>query len=322
MTGGAPVDAPAGALAPVFSRKKGVFAAPRPLATIADTHAHLTCFNSIDPALALARAAAAGVERVVTLLDPVADGLAPGEFTRALASWVEGARELLTAEGTGLVPPRTSFLVGVHPYGAADYDDAVHARVVEALRDPGCAGVGEIGLDYHVDVADGVEPLPRRAQMACMARQLELARDRNLPCELHLRSERGDERRPAHADALAVLGDVGVPRAGCILHCFGEDRATMERFLDEGCLIAFGGAATFKSNAAVREAFAACPLDRILFETDCPYMAPVPLRGLECEPAMIAFTVDALARDRAARTGEDAAAIARAAWTNAIRVFG
>lgn len=95
----------------------------------------------------------------------------------------------------------------------------------------------------------------------------------------------------------------------------------MERFVELGCHIAFGGAATFKRNDAVREAFAACPLDRILLETDCPYMSPEPLRGLECEPAMIAFTAEALIRDRADRTGEDPEAIAQALWENAQDLF-
>lgn len=95
----------------------------------------------------------------------------------------------------------------------------------------------------------------------------------------------------------------------------------MERFLELGCHIAFGGAATFKRNEHIREAFAACPRERLLFETDCPYMAPEPIRGLECEPAMIAFTADALARDRATRTGEDPDIIVRAAWDNACRLF-
>ncbi len=172
-----------------------------------------------------------------------------------------------------------------------------------------------------------------------MARQLSLAVERNVPVELHLRNDYGDEARTAHADAISVLERVGVPiagcvlhcfgedratmerflalgchiafggaatfrrndalreafaacPAGCVLHCFGEDRATMERFLALGCHIAFGGAATFRRNDALREAFAACPLDRLLLETDCPYMAPEPIRGLECEPAMIAQTAD------------------------------
>ena len=107
------------------------------------------------------------------------------------------------------------------------------------------------------------------------------------------RNDAGDEARAAHADAYRVLAQAGVPRAGCVLHCFGEDRATMERFLELGCHIAFGGAATFKRNEHIREAFAACPRERLLFETDCPYMAPEPIRGLECEPAMMPTTVTA-----------------------------
>lgn len=95
----------------------------------------------------------------------------------------------------------------------------------------------------------------------------------------------------------------------------------MERFVGLGCYIAYGGAATFKRNYDVREAFAATPFDRILFETDCPYMAPEPIRGLECEPAMISITANALVNDRVDRTGEDAEAIARAAWENACKLF-
>lgn len=96
----------------------------------------------------------------------------------------------------------------------------------------------------------------------------------------------------------------------------------MERFLALGCHIAFGGAATFKRNDAVREAFAACPLDRLLLETDCPYMAPEPIRGLECEPAMIAQTTDVLIYDRADRTGELPDAVATAIWNTSNALFG
>ena len=142
-----------------------------------------------------------------------------------------------------------------------------------------------------------------------------------MPVELHLRHEDTDEERTSHVDAYNVLREVGVPQAGCVLHCFGEDRATMERFVDLGCYIAYGGAATFKRNGDVREAFAATPLDRILFETDCPYMAPEPIRGLECEPAMISITANTLVNDRVDRTGEDTEAVARAAWENACKLF-
>ena len=95
----------------------------------------------------------------------------------------------------------------------------------------------------------------------------------------------------------------------------------MERFVGLGCHIAYGGAATFKRNDEVRAAFVATPLDRILFETDCPYMAPEPIRGLECEPAMISLTVNSLVNDRVDRRGEDARTIAQAAWDNARSLF-
>ncbi len=182
------------------------------------------------------------------------------------------------ARGAGGAPLPVRYLVGVHPYGTADYTDAVHAQVEAALDDPWCAGVGEVGLDYHFDADDDIEAAPHELQMDVMARQVELAVCRNVPVELHLRNDTGDAARQAHADAARVLEQVGVPRAGCVLHCFGEDRATMERFVDLGCHVAFGGAATFRRNDEVREAFAVCPLDRLLLETDCP------LHGARADP--------------------------------------
>ena len=89
-------------------------------------------------------------------------------------------------------------------------------------------------MDYDDDIA----PAPHDVQIDCMARQLELAVRRNVPVELHLRHEDADEERTSHVDAYNVLREVGVPQAGCVLHCFGEDRATMERFVDLGCYIA------------------------------------------------------------------------------------
>ena len=312
---------------------------PLPRVPIADTHAHLTCFWGKDPAEALARAALAGDRLLVTLCDPLSDHISPQDFGVALRLWLDQARALVeqarfqelprarfdapcaALDDPALLLDNVRFLVGVHPYGAPAYTDAVHAQVAAGLGDPLCAGIGEIGLDYHFDAEDDVAPAPHGAQISCMERQLALAVERGLPVELHLRNDPADPARTAHADAYGVLQRVGLPAAGCILHCFTEDRATMERFVELGCHIAFGGAATFKRNEDIRMAFAACPAERILFETDCPYMAPEPLRGSECEPAMIAFTVDALCRDRAARTGEDPSDIARAAYANARRIF-
>ena len=278
-----------------FTKKKKTVACPVPLAPLADTHAHLLSFWGKDVPETLLRAKAAGVDLLVTMLDPIADKRSVTDYS----DWL--VREIL--------------------YGAPDYTDDVHAQVVAALDDPLCAGIGEIGLDYHMDYDDDIAPAPHNVQIDCMARQLELAVCRNVPVELHLRHEDTDQERTSHVDAYNVLREVGVPQAGCVLHCFGEDRATMERFVELGCYIAYGGAATFKRNDDVREAFAATPLDRILFETDCPYMAPEPIRGLECEPAMISITANTLVNDRVDRTGEDAETIAQAAWENAYKLF-
>lgn len=311
-------------LAFVKHTKRGdkAYAVPAAPAPLFDTHGHLTCFWSKDPAEVLVRAGRAGVRRLVTLFDPIADEMPLEEFRHRLAEW--RARATAQAAEAGMPArglPDVSYLAGVHPYGAPVFSDGALSVVEQALADPRCAGVGEIGLDYHFDADDNIEAAPHDVQIACFERQLALACSRNVPVELHVRNDGADEARAAHADAYRVLSEVGIPAAGCVLHCFTEDRATMERFVELGCHIAFGGAATFKRNADIREAFAACPLDRILFETDCPYMAPEPLRGIECEPALIAFTATALAQDRSERTGEDPADIMRAAWENATALF-
>lgn len=332
-----------------FAKKRKVYGLPKLPVPVCDTHAHMLSFWGVDPAHALARAVLAGVSSLVTLVDPVGDGMAPDEFRTRLDGWCVAARELLAeAAAAGAFPPAFEgagvcngvasahagavgvpslldggirYLAGVHPYGAARYSDEVHGQLVSALADPLCVGLGEFGLDYHFDSDDDVSPAPHAVQRACMERQLDLAVRHNAPVELHLRHEADDAARSSHADALAVLREVGVPRAGCVLHCFGEDAATMEPFVELGCSVAFGGAATFKRNDEVREAFAACPLDRILFETDCPFMAPHPLRGMECEPAMSVLTAAVLAHDRAERTGERQEEILTAAWRNARRMF-
>lgn len=311
-------------LAFVKHTKRGdkAYAVPDVPAPLFDTHAHLTCFWSKDPAEVLVRAGRAGVRRLVTLFDPIADEMSLEEFRHRLTEWQ--ARATVQTADAGMPArelPDVSYLAGVHPYSAPAFSDETLTAVEQALADPRCAGVGEIGLDYHFDADDNIEAAPHDVQIACFEQQLALACARNVPVELHVRNDGADEARAAHADAYRVLSEVGIPAAGCVLHCFTEDRATMERFVELGCRIAFGGAATFKRNTDIREAFAACPLDRILFETDCPYMAPEPLRGIECEPALIVFTATALAQDRSERTGEEPAAIMRAAWENATALF-
>ncbi|QWT18314.1 TatD family hydrolase [Collinsella sp. zg1085] len=316
---------------------------------MADTHAHLTCFWEKDPAVCLARAELAGVRQLTTLFDPLGDTLSLEHFQEQLRSWIAAAHEMTEtylkenallfdcAKEDTLPPGDTStlanssvansspltlfdnigYLVGVHPYGASRYTSKHTALLAQALCDPYCVGVGEIGLDYHIDHDDNIAPAPRELQISVMQAQLEVALAQHVPVELHLRNDALDSKRQAHRDAFDLLRSVGVPKAGCILHCFCEDTATMQEAVDLGCHIAFGGAATFSVNDELRAAFVACSLDRILFETDCPYMAPMPVRGIECEPACIGFTADTLSRYRAEKRDEDPQAILLAAYENA-----
>jgi TatD DNase family protein len=314
----------------LFHSKKGrVLAEPAPLAPLADTHGHLTVISQHDPARAIARAALAGVRLLVTPLDPVDDRHDMDAVLADLTAWQDRSRELLAdVASRGHVPPawqthpdlpelpdNVRLVAGAHPYGALEFDDAARARMGRMLADPRCVGVGEIGLDYTCDV-------PHDAQLACFSEQLAMARERDLPVELHIRDVRDDPSSEAHVDAAALLAREGVPSAGCDLHCFTNDVEVVRPFLELGCHVAFGGAATFKRSDDIREAAVAVPLDRLLSETDCPYMAPVPLRGQECEPAMVCFSAACVADAREAAGVSTRLETYEALWANACELFG
>lgn len=185
-----------------FTKKKKTVACPVPLAPLADTHAHLLSFWGKDVPETLVRAKAAGVDLLVTMLDPIADKRSVTDYS----DWL--VREILPMQDI----PQIKYLAGVHPYGAPDYTDDVHAQVVAALDDSLCAGIGEIGLDYHMDYDDDIAPAPHNVQIDCMARQLELAVCRNVPVELHLRHEDTDHERTSHVDAYNVFVRWACPR--------------------------------------------------------------------------------------------------------------
>jgi len=320
----------------LFRTSKGVpVELEMPLAPLADSHGHLTSFRGHDPAVALARATLAGVRLLVVPIDPSSDvGQGRGavrEDVPSLLGWLDdqvaiAADVALEARVSGVEAARVSdagedvrvrLIAGVHPYGAGAYldDPAVDARLRELLASRRCVGVGEIGLDYTCDV-------PRDVQEEAFARQLRLAHELDLPVELHIRDERDDPQTEAHRDAARVLAREGAPRRGCDLHCFTQGPDVMAPFVDMGCYVAFGGASTFKALDELREAAARCPADRMLLETDCPYMAPVPLRGQECEPAMASFTAANLARVREEAGAGDRRITYEALWDNACRLFG
>lgn len=286
---------------------------------VADTHAHLSMLS--DPSLSLARCGVIGVDFVCTVVDP-AEG--EDDALRLMPLWREEAQrripEVLSATEEHLaeesdlgwaatfaaksmvslevssdsrpVPraPHLRALVGVHPHNAKCWSSELEARLLLLLANPIVSAVGEVGLDYHYDLS------PRAVQREVFARQVEIAHQTGLPVSLHVRD--------AHADAFAILEEVGWPTAGALLHCCSVGPEELSRWLDRGCHVAFGGAVTFAKSEELRESAKLVPEGRLLTETDAPYMAPVPFRGIECGPEFSALTAVALAELRGALPGE------------------
>ncbi|MEK7271030.1 MAG: TatD family hydrolase, partial [Planctomycetota bacterium] len=230
----------------------------------ADSHAHLQFPDfDADRAEAVARARAAGVGWIGTV-----------------GSDLESSRKALALarENPGLFST-----VGIHPHeaGKASEEDF---RALDALAaDPACRGVGETGFDYFYKHS---EP---ESQRRAFLREREIAVARSLPVVIHIRD--------AWDDFFRVLESDGRPWRG-VMHCFTGGPKEAERCLSAGLFLGFSGIATFKKADAIRAAAAACPLDRILVETDSPYLAPEPVRGNRCEPAFVAHTAAMLARLR------------------------
>jgi TatD DNase family protein len=221
------------------------------------------------------------------------------QFDEDREATIERARaagiERLMAIGTGSGPPdleaairladRYPFVyatVGVHPHDAAKATQESFGRLRELTRHTKVRAVGEIGLDYHYDFS------PRDVQRAVFEKQLEIAAEAGLPVVIHTRE--------AWEDTLAVLGALW--HNGGIMHCFTGDETQARQALDLGFHLAFGGVLTFPKAEAVRQAACITPDDRLLVETDCPYLAPVPMRGKRNEPAFLVETVRRLAEVR------------------------
>lgn len=179
--------------------------------------------------------------------------------------------------------------MGCHPHNAKYYDDGLEAELKSLLADSRVSALGEIGLDYHYDFS------PRDAQRAAFRRQIRLAKACGLPIALHLRE--------AHDEALAILREEGFPEAGTLLHCFNLDWKTLEPWVEADCYVAFGGALTFKHADDTRQAATRVPVDRLLTETDSPYMTPEPMRGVTCLPDHVLFTAELLADVRGCEPG-------------------
>jgi TatD DNase family protein len=250
--------------------------------------------------------------------------LAGEEFVKDLEAVVTRAREagvscalvILAAEDDAEIEraarveevwPSCRFAVGVHPHHAhlfaANPADAavLVARRLDGL--PSARAIGEIGLDYHYDFS------PRDVQHDVFRQQLRLARARQLPVVIHTRE--------AELDTLQILKEEGHLELRGVFHCFTSDLASAERALETGFYLSLPGILTFPKAAALRDVARTVPLDRLLIETDSPYLAPVPHRGKRNEPAFVARVAEQLASER----GIDAITIDAALDENFAELF-
>ena len=226
------------------------------------------------------------------------------QFDRDREPTIERARtagiETLMAIGTGSGPPdleaatrlaeRYPFIyatVGVHPHDAAKATGESFHRLRELARHPKVLAIGEIGLDYHYDFS------PRPQQREVFERQLNVAAEAGKPVVIHTRE--------AWDDTLALLRSHPLNQG--IMHCFTGDERQAHQALDLGFHLAFGGVLTFPNAEEVRQAARITPADRLLVETDCPYLAPVPMRGKRNEPSFLVETVRRLAEVRGTSPG-------------------
>ena len=229
---------------------------------VADTHAHINMLNNAEHALALAKHF--NITFIQAMTDPLSE---EGVDFYDVASTFENAPEMRLA-------------CGVHPHYSKDYSPSVEAVLCEKLKDPKTSALGEVGLDYHYDLS------PRPAQIQVFERQIELSQQFKLPIILHVRE--------AFDDAYNAMNNAGWNKHGVLLHCYTSDAKEIERWVDAGCYVAFGGAFTFKKSEDIQEASHAVPLNRLLTETDAPFMAPEPFRNTECTPAHTLFVAQAL----------------------------
>jgi TatD DNase family protein len=245
---------------------------------VIDTHAHLDALD--DPSAAVARAREAGVGRILTV-----------------GTTVEGCRTALdlAEQHEGVFA-----ILGLHPHEAGSIEDGAVREVCTLLGHPRAVAVGETGLDYFRDYA------PHDAQRRLFERLLSVAADTGKPVVVHTRAAEEDT-----LDALAGFA------GAVVLHCFSSTEL-LPAALERGYYVSFAGNATYPKAADLRTAAARIPADRILAETDAPYLAPQPVRGRPNEPANVVHTLAALADAR----GEEVAVLRRAIEVNAAAAFG
>jgi len=249
-----------------------------------DSHAHLDGVEDLEAVVGRLRAA--GVTRVVL----VGCWRGPGDFGNALA--LARAR-----------PELFSATVGFHPHEAAKVPEGDWAAAEALAGDPRVVAFGEIGLDFHYDLS------PRPDQERVFRRSIALAKRAGKPIVIHVRE--------ADAECLRVLREEGLPDAGGVVHCFTGGAPAARAYVALGLYVSFSGIVTFKNAEPIREAVKEVPRDRLLVETDSPYLAPIPFRGKKNEPAHVAHVAARIAE----LWGTSPEEVGRATAENARRLF-
>ncbi|HEY7874564.1 MAG TPA: TatD family hydrolase [Actinomycetota bacterium] len=244
-----------------------------------DSHCHLHMCG--DPAAAVAGARSAGVESLVAIGIDVASS--------------EAARDLAHEHGVWAS-------AGVHPNSALEWDDAAASAVAGLLADDRVVAVGETGLDFYRDYA------PVNRQRAAFSDHIALAKDHAKCLVIHTRD--------SIVETIDMLADAGPPER-LIFHCWSAGRDDLDRALELGAYVSFAGNVTFKNAPDLRAMAARVPEDRLLVETDSPFLAPVPHRGRSNEPAFVTLTGEVIAAERGVSTAD----LAATTTANARRAF-
>ncbi|MGB3551710.1 MAG: TatD family hydrolase [Candidatus Binatus sp.] len=256
------------------------------MTTVVDTHCHLADAKFRDDVEAvIARASGAGVAQIISV-----GAIGPIDNDRLTVEIAEHHRDVFA-------------VVGVHPHDARDCTPERIAQLRALAASKKVVAIGESGLDFHYMHS------PPDAQEASLRAQLALATELDLPIVIHCRDA---ERR-----IVEIAREVGIPPRGGVIHCFTGDPNAAREFLALGLCISFSGIITFKNSASVREAASIVPDDRVMVETDAPYLAPEPYRGVRNEPAYVTRTLEMLAKLRRV----DAAALGAQVIANAARLF-
>ncbi len=258
-----------------------------------DSHAHLEGKKyDLDRDDVISRAKEAGIETIVA----IGNGEGPANFDCGI-----------------LLAEKYPFLyatIGIHPHEAELADDAAYARMEQFAKNPKVIAWGEIGLDYFYDHS------PREVQQRVFVRQMELARAARLPIVIHCRPSDGSDN--AWEDCLRLIQEHWSPSGlGGVMHCFTGNVAQAKRSLDLGFMISFAGNVTFPKAQQIRDAAMEVPMDRMLIETDSPYLAPAPHRGKRNEPAYVVET----ARQIGALRGVTAEEVGERTTQNFYRFF-